>query len=204
MISPREPVIGLPTFRLSSQDSSSLFFLIRSASFARLRPRFPAAQPAQPLRSSNAFWAAATARSTSSRPPSGDVAIVLPVAGLTTSKVWPSAASTDSPPMTIRVVVGVSVAAASGARCSVVIGSYLVGVCSGGGWPRFVRPWYAGHLRGSVDRGRASARGALDERLRRRHRCPNDPGVVPEGRRDDARPDCQPRDEPVGALAHAA
>src|SRR5215207_6284034 len=106
MISPRAPPIGLPTLRLSSQASSSLFFLIRSASLARERPRLPAAQLAQPLRSSNALRAAATARSTSSRPPSGAVAIVRPVAGSMTSNVWPSAASTASPPMSIRAAVG--------------------------------------------------------------------------------------------------
>ena len=71
MISPRAEVIGLPTFRLSSWASSSLCSLIRAASLASDRPRLPAAQDAQPLRSSNAAWAAATARSTSSRPPSG-------------------------------------------------------------------------------------------------------------------------------------
>jgi hypothetical protein len=54
MISPRAEVIGLPPLRLSSQASSSLFFLIKSASLARLRPRLPAAQAGQPLRSSNA------------------------------------------------------------------------------------------------------------------------------------------------------
>ena len=41
-----------------------------------IRPRLPAAQFAQPLRSSKAVCAAATARSTSARPPSGAVAIV--------------------------------------------------------------------------------------------------------------------------------
>ena len=55
MTSPRAPPIGLPTFRLSSQASSSVFFLIRSANLARVRPRLPAAQFAQPLRSSNAL-----------------------------------------------------------------------------------------------------------------------------------------------------
>jgi hypothetical protein len=69
---------------------------------ARVRPRLPAAQLAQPLGSSNAFWAAATAASTSALPPRGAVAMTAPLAGFTTSNVWPSAASTDSPPMTIR------------------------------------------------------------------------------------------------------
>ena len=102
MISPRAPVIGLPTFRLSSWASSSVFSLISAANLARLRPRLPAAQVAQPLRSSKARRAASTARSTSAGPPSGAVAMTAPLAGLTTSKVCPSAASTDSPPMTIR------------------------------------------------------------------------------------------------------
>ena len=61
MISPRADVIGLPPLRLSSQASSSLFFLMRSASFESVRPRLPAAQFAQPLRSAKAFSAAATA-----------------------------------------------------------------------------------------------------------------------------------------------
>src|SRR3954451_2479381 len=93
--------MGLPTFRLSSWASSSECSLMSAASLARERPRLPAAHVAQPLRSSNAFCAAATARSTSSRPPSGAVAMTLPVAGSTTSNVCPSAASTVSPPITI-------------------------------------------------------------------------------------------------------
>ena len=109
MTSPRDDVIGLPTFAVSSWESSSLFCFTRAANFESVRPRLPAAQAAQPLRSSNAFWAAATARSTSSLPPSGARAMTLPVAGLTTSKVAPSAASTCSPPMTIRTVVGSAV-----------------------------------------------------------------------------------------------
>ena len=73
------PEIGLPTFRLSSWASSSLCSLSRAANFASVRPRLPAAQFAQPLRSSKAACAAATARSTSSRPPSGAVAMTAPV-----------------------------------------------------------------------------------------------------------------------------
>ena len=49
--------------------------LTSAASLDRVRPRLPAAQLAQPFRSSNAACAAATARSTSSLPPSGAVAI---------------------------------------------------------------------------------------------------------------------------------
>jgi hypothetical protein len=47
------------------------------------------------------------------------VAIDLPVAGLVISNVWPSAASTASPPTIMRAVVGAS--APVGARDSVVI-----------------------------------------------------------------------------------
>ena len=42
MISPRAPVIGLPTFRLSSWASSSVFSLTSAANFASVRPRLPA------------------------------------------------------------------------------------------------------------------------------------------------------------------
>src|SRR5436309_135881 len=211
MTAPRAPVIGLPTFRLSSQASSSLDFLIRSASFARLRPRLPAAQLAQPLRSSNAFWAAATARSTSSRPPSGAVAIVLPIAGLTTSNVWPSAASTDSPPITIRATVGPAAAASMGARCSVVMGRFLAGtsgrrtVSSGCG---YVRPWYARRAAkplATPSKGvRSAGRAALNERLGGGHRRADDPGVIPERCGHDPRPDRQARDELVAVLADPA
>jgi hypothetical protein len=115
-------VIGLPTFWLSSWASSSVCCLISAASLDRLRPRFPAAQLAQPLRSSNAAWAAATARSTSSLPPNGAVAIVAPVAGLTTSKVCPSAASTDSPPMISCVAVGAALAVGVVMSCLTDVG----------------------------------------------------------------------------------
>ena len=93
--------IGLPPFWLSSWASSSLWSL-SSARELRERAAALAGGPvAQPLRSSKAACAAATARSTSSRPPSGAVAMTAPVAGLTTSNVPPSAASTDCPPMTM-------------------------------------------------------------------------------------------------------
>ena len=75
--------------------------LTRLAYLASVRPRLAADHDAQPFGSSNARWAAFTARSTSSGPPSGAVAITWPVAGLVTSKVCPSAASTCSPPMII-------------------------------------------------------------------------------------------------------
>jgi hypothetical protein len=70
------------------------------------------------------------------------------VAGFTTSNVWPSAASTASPPITIRAVVGVVAAAADGSRWSVVIGRNLVGGQGdqeGGETPLVVvGRWYAG------------------------------------------------------------
>jgi hypothetical protein len=64
-----------------------------------VRPRFEADQVDHGP--SKAAWAALTARSTSSAPPSGARAMTSPVAGLMTSKVCPSAASTCSPPMII-------------------------------------------------------------------------------------------------------
>jgi hypothetical protein len=48
--------------------------------------------------------------------------MTLPVAGFVTSNVWPSAASTLSPPITMRTVVGAP-ASVAGACCSVVIGT---------------------------------------------------------------------------------
>ena len=130
MISPRAPVIGLPTFRLSSWASASVLALISEANLASVRPRLPAAQVAQPLRSSNARRAASTARSTSAGPPSGTVAMTFPVAGLTTSNVWPSAASTDSPPMTIWARIGSSSEPRSMVACSSDVMSSPRG-CSG-------------------------------------------------------------------------
>ena len=97
-------MIGLPVFLLSSSASSSVWSLTNAASLASVRPRLPAAQLDQPFGASNAACAASTARSTSALPPSGAVAIDEPVAGLTTSNVCPSAASTVSPPMTMRRV----------------------------------------------------------------------------------------------------
>ena len=43
MTSPRDDVIGLPTFAVSSWESSSLFCFTRAANFERVRPRLPAA-----------------------------------------------------------------------------------------------------------------------------------------------------------------
>ena len=161
-------MIGLPTFRLSSQASSSLFFLIRSANFARVRPRFPAAQFAQPLRSSNAFWAAATARSTSSRPPSGAVAIDLPGRGvddverLAVGRVDGLAA--DDHPGGGR---GCRSRPPSGARWSVVIGGRSSSWGGCGGRPRFVRQMVRRAPSRTRDRRRLRCREAAQSLARR-------------------------------------
>ena len=185
MISPRAPVIGLPTFRLSSWASSSVLALMSAANLASVRPRLPAAQVAQPLRSSNARRAASTARSTSAGPPSGAVAMTRPVAGLTTSNVCPSAASTDSPPMTICARIGASSEERSRVACLSVVMSSPRG-CSG-----------------LVRRGRY-AFGVLDAAFGRNDCRPDDPRIVAQFGRDDLAFHRQSRDEPVGALADAA
>ncbi|MCY1436828.1 hypothetical protein D9M71_529660 [compost metagenome] len=91
----------LPLFRHSSCASSSASRCIRSASFhsrfcrSRGRVRVQA-------ESSNAWRAASTARSTSSGVARGTTHSTSPVAGLCRGMVWPSAASTQSPPMSMR------------------------------------------------------------------------------------------------------
>jgi hypothetical protein len=86
---------GLPTFRDSSSASSSVCSSIRSASLSSASARSPGVVSSH---SGSARFAASTARSTSASVPRGTVAIVSPVAGLMTSIVPPSAASTHSPP----------------------------------------------------------------------------------------------------------
>ena len=118
-------------------------------------PRTPSARPRPPGRRPRGRRAAPS-RSTA------------PVAGLTTSNVWPSAASTASPPMTIRAVVGPALAAASGVCCSVVIGR---GSSSGrwcGGRPRLVDRWYA-------ERRHGPAAGDVWDAVKRPNRSP---GVI--------------------------
>ena len=66
------------------------------ASWKRISPRFGAGTRRH---SSNAAFAASTARSTSSAPDFGKTPIVSPSAGLALSKVSPEAASIHSPPM---------------------------------------------------------------------------------------------------------
>ena len=121
MTSPRAPEIGLPTLRLSSWASSSSCCLTSALYFWSVRPRFAADQLDQPFGSSSALRAAATALSTSGLPPSGAVAMTLPVAGLTISNVWPSEASTCSPPMIIFARRMSSVAVSAGVFCSIVM-----------------------------------------------------------------------------------
>src|SRR5256714_1253126 len=129
--------MGLPTLRLSSCASSSMCCFTRPLYFCSVRPRFAADQVDQPLGSSSALRAAATALSTSGLPPSGAVAMTLPVAGLTTSNVWPSEASTCSPPMTIFA-----------RRISSAAGSVPVGA-GGRGVPGLWIP-HRGHGRGPL------------------------------------------------------
>ena len=139
-------------------------FLTRSANFCSVRPRFAADQVDHGP--SNAFWAAATARSTSAGPPSGARAMTSPVAGLVTSNVCPSRASTCSPPMIIVTVAGVpaeSVSVAARAAVSVM--------------PR----WYARHLGGAVI-GTRDGPAAIDRGLQPADRIvgqPHPPEVEP-------------------------
>src|SRR4051812_6860415 len=84
------------------RPSSSALASITSASLRSADMRSPGVVSNQV--SSNAFLAAATARSTSSSPPLGTSAIVSPVEGLITCSVSPLAASTHSPPMYICLV----------------------------------------------------------------------------------------------------
>ena len=94
-ISSRAAPNGLPTFRDSISASSSVCSSITSAS---LRSSSARSAGVTPRHSAQAFFAASTARSTSASVPFGTSAIVSPVAGLMTSSVPPSEASTHSPP----------------------------------------------------------------------------------------------------------
>src|ERR671938_1178667 len=86
---------GLPTFRDSSSASSSVCSSIASASFRSISARSPGVVSSH---SGSAFFAAWTARSTSSAVARGTSAIVSPVAGFRTSIVSPPSESTHSPP----------------------------------------------------------------------------------------------------------
>jgi hypothetical protein len=87
---------GLPTFRDSSCQSSSAF---SSMTLARASKSSIRSFGVFVCHSSHALRAASTARSTSASEPFGTSAMTSPVAGLSTSIVWPSSASTHSPPM---------------------------------------------------------------------------------------------------------
>src|SRR5919204_453127 len=95
---------GLPTLRDSSSASSSACVSIASASFKSISARSPGVVSSH---SGSAFFAARTARSTSSADARGTSAIVSPVAGLSTSIVSPPAASTHSPPIRFWCLVTV-------------------------------------------------------------------------------------------------
>src|SRR5689334_4330042 len=94
-ISSRAYDSGLPTLRDSISASSSACSSIASASFRSISARSPGVVSSH---SGSAFFAAWTARSTSSALARGTSAIVSPVAGLRTSIVSPLAESTHSPP----------------------------------------------------------------------------------------------------------
>src|SRR5438034_1308981 len=87
---------GLPTFWDSSSASSSACWSSAAASFKSSSERSPGVVSSH---SGSAFFAACTARSTSSADELGTSAIVSPVAGFRTSMVSPPQASTHSPPM---------------------------------------------------------------------------------------------------------
>src|SRR5438876_3584646 len=86
---------GLPTFWDSSSASSSACWTSASASFKSSSERSPGVVSSH---SGNAFFAACTARSTSSADELGTSAMVSPVAGFRTSIVSPLEASSHSPP----------------------------------------------------------------------------------------------------------
>src|SRR5918911_3894827 len=94
-ISSRAAASGLPTFVDSICASSSAFSSIASASLSRSSDRSCGVVSSH---SGSAFFAASTARSTSSSVPRGTSAITSPVDGFSTSIVSPPAPSTHSPP----------------------------------------------------------------------------------------------------------
>src|SRR5258705_4441941 len=98
---------GLPVLSDSRRASSSAFSSIASAIFSSTVMRSPGVESSH---SGSALAAASTARSTSAWVPCGTSAIFSPVAGLITSIVAPSTASTQSPPTKFLYAVAVSVA----------------------------------------------------------------------------------------------
>src|SRR5579884_296321 len=104
-ISSREAISGLPTFSDSSCASSSAFSSITSASLWSSSERSFGVLSSH---SGSTFFAAATARSTSSAPQRGTSAITSPVAGAITSIVSPETLSANSPPMNALYAVFVA------------------------------------------------------------------------------------------------
>ena len=94
--SPPASAFTFPISCVIRSVSSALCSVTSCAKRKRISPRFGAGTSRQ---SSNASFAAATARSTSSAPDFGKSPSVSPSAGLTDSNVSPDAASTHSPPM---------------------------------------------------------------------------------------------------------
>ena len=116
-ISWRQSVIVFPLSRLSRTASSCAFWRTRFASRIRTSLRASGARRDH-VPSSNTRRAAATARSTSARPQCATRAITAPVAGLTVSKVAPSAAGAKAPSMK-ACTCGFSAAAIRCASCLV-------------------------------------------------------------------------------------
>ena len=122
---------GLPTFCDSSSASSSACWSSASASFSSISARSPGVVSSH---SGRAFFAACTARSTSSALERGTSAIVSPVAGFSTSMVSPPAASTHSPPtrfwcfetvvLTVYLLRRIPVSRVR--RCAIVTGSTVM------------------------------------------------------------------------------
>ena len=112
--------MGLPTFSRSIWASSSLVFLTRSANFWSVRPRLAADHFRRGRRTPfvRRLDGAVDIGLAAQRDAGDDLAR----GGLVTSKVWPSSASTCSPPMSIFASrMGASSAAAAWS-CSIVIG----------------------------------------------------------------------------------
>src|SRR6059058_4690635 len=104
-ISSREAMSGLPTFSDSSCASSSVCSSITSASRCSSSERSFGVLSSHP---GSTFFAASTARSTSSALHRGTSAITSPVAGAITSIVSPETLSAHSPPMNALYAVFVA------------------------------------------------------------------------------------------------
>src|SRR6476469_5465149 len=114
-ISSRDAINGLPTFSDSSCASSSALSSITSASLCKSSDRSFGVLSSQ---SGSTFFAASTARSTSSAAQRGTSAITSPVAGAMTSIVSPDALSTHLPPTNAWYAVFVALMSLSLLRCA--------------------------------------------------------------------------------------